>query len=83
MSPKQASRAAGGGASRTAGALTPGRIAMTAVAVLALALVFENTHEVKIRPLVPEVAPPLYGALLATALLGAGRGSRFAVRGRK
>ncbi|MEU0399506.1 DUF1049 domain-containing protein [Streptomyces sp. NPDC006197] len=83
MSPKQASRAAGGGASRTAGALAPGRIAMVAVAVLTLVLIFENTREVKIRLLVPEVTLPLYVALLATALLGAGCGCYFAARRRK
>ncbi|WP_030686519.1 hypothetical protein [Streptomyces globisporus] len=83
MSPKQASRAAGGGASRTAGALTPGRIAMIAVAVLTLVLVFENTREVEIRLPAPESTLPPYVALLATALLGTGCGYRFAARRRK
>ncbi|GGV05840.1 hypothetical protein GCM10010275_52000 [Streptomyces litmocidini] len=83
MSPKWTPRAAGGGKSRWAGALTPGRIAMVAVAVLTLVFIFENTREVRIRLLVPEVTLPLYVALLATALLGAGCGAYFAARRRK
>ncbi|WP_225802197.1 DUF1049 domain-containing protein [Streptomyces sp. NK15101] len=83
MSPKWAPRAAGGGASRWAGALTPGRIAMVAVAVVTLVFIFENTREVRIRLLVPEVTLPLYVALLATALLGAACGYYFAARRRK
>ncbi|MFI1717387.1 DUF1049 domain-containing protein [Streptomyces litmocidini] len=83
MSPKKAPRTAGRGASRTAGALAPGRIAMVAVAVLTLVFVFGDTREVEIRLLVPEVTLPLYVALLATALLGAGCGSYVAARRRK
>ncbi|MFF9852110.1 DUF1049 domain-containing protein [Streptomyces litmocidini] len=83
MSPKWTPRAAGGGESRWAGALTPGRIAMVAVAVPTLVFVFENTREVRIRLLAPEVIPPLYVALLATALLGAGCGVHFVARRRK
>ncbi|GGR24575.1 lipopolysaccharide assembly protein LapA domain-containing protein [Streptomyces roseolus] len=64
------------------GALTPGRIGMAVVAVLLLVFIFENTRDVKIRLLVPEVTMPLYLALLATALLGAACGWYAARRGR-
>ncbi|CAM5496009.1 lipopolysaccharide assembly protein LapA domain-containing protein [Streptomyces narbonensis] len=47
---------------------------MTVVAVLTLVFIFENTREVRIRILIPEVSMPLYLALLATAVLGAGCG---------
>ncbi|MEU5217634.1 DUF1049 domain-containing protein [Streptomyces sp. NPDC020807] len=83
MSPKQTSGASGGGTSRFSGAFTPGRIAMIVVAVLTLVFIFENTREVKIRILIPEVSLPLYVALLATALLGAGLGFYAAARRRK
>ncbi|WP_369147461.1 DUF1049 domain-containing protein [Streptomyces sp. R44] len=84
MSPKQTPRTAGGDtSSRFAGAFTPGRIAMIAVAVLTLVFIFENTREVKIRLLIPEVIMPLYVALLVTALLGAACGYYVAARRRK
>ncbi|MFK0212044.1 lipopolysaccharide assembly protein LapA domain-containing protein [Streptomyces sp. NPDC090298] len=83
MSPKETPPTAGGGTSRLAGAFTPARIAMIAVAVLTLVFIFENTREVTIRLLVPEVTMPLYVALLATAVLGAACGSYFAARRRK
>ncbi|MFB6835608.1 lipopolysaccharide assembly protein LapA domain-containing protein [Streptomyces sp. NPDC056361] len=83
MSRKETPRAAHGSASRFSGAFTPGRIAMIAVAVLTLVFIFENTGEVKIRLLIPEVTMPLYVALLATALLGAACGYYVAARRRK
>ncbi|MEU1231755.1 DUF1049 domain-containing protein [Streptomyces sp. NPDC005828] len=83
MSPKQTPRTSGGGTSRLAGAFTPGRIAMIVVAVLTLVFIFENTREVRIRLLIPEVTMPLYVALLATALLGAACGYYVAARRRK
>ncbi|MFE5910804.1 DUF1049 domain-containing protein [Streptomyces wedmorensis] len=83
MSPKERQRTAHGSTSRFSGAFTPGRIAMTAVAVLTLVFIFENTREVKIRLLIPEVTMPLYVALLATALLGAACGYYAAARRRK
>ncbi|MFE5589525.1 DUF1049 domain-containing protein [Streptomyces sp. NPDC056549] len=83
MSPKQAPRTPGERTSRFTGAFTPGRIAMIAVAVLTLVFIFENTREVKIRLLIPEVTLALYLALLATALLGAACGYSFAARRRK
>ncbi|MFI8324017.1 lipopolysaccharide assembly protein LapA domain-containing protein [Streptomyces sp. NPDC085529] len=63
------------------GAVTPGRIAIAVLAVLLLVFIFENTREVKIRLLIPEVTMPLYLALLATALLGAVCGWYAARRG--
>ncbi|MFF0473212.1 DUF1049 domain-containing protein [Streptomyces sp. NPDC004284] len=83
MSPKHTPRTSGGGTSRFAGAFTPGRIAMIAVVVLTLVFIFENTREVKIRLLIPEVTMALYVALLVAALLGAACGYYFAARRRK
>ncbi|MFE2555762.1 DUF1049 domain-containing protein [Streptomyces sp. NPDC059352] len=83
MSPKETSRTPGGGATRFGGAFTPGRIAMTAVAVLTLVFIFENSGEAGIRILIPEVSMPLYPALLATAVLGAGCGYFPAARRQK
>ncbi|GHG32563.1 DUF1049 domain-containing protein [Streptomyces zaomyceticus] len=79
MSPNETSWTAGGGRSRLAEAFTPSRIGMVVLAVVALARVFENTREVRIRLLSPEVSMPLGPALPATALLGADT----AARGRK
>ncbi|MFD5767828.1 DUF1049 domain-containing protein [Streptomyces sp. NPDC127049] len=63
------------------GAITPGRIGIAVVAVLLLVFIFENTRQVKIRILIPEVTMPLYLALLATALLGGICGWYVARRG--
>ncbi|WP_328941722.1 lipopolysaccharide assembly protein LapA domain-containing protein [Streptomyces sp. NBC_00250] len=83
MSPKETSRTTDGGRSRFTEALTPGRIGMMALAVITLVFIFQNTREVKIRLLIPEVTMPLYLALLATALLGAACGYYAAARRRK
>ncbi|MFF0273791.1 MULTISPECIES: lipopolysaccharide assembly protein LapA domain-containing protein [unclassified Streptomyces] len=83
MSPKEASRTSRGGGSRFTEAMTPGRIAMAALAVVTLVFIFQNTREVKIRILVPEVTMPLYLALLATAVVGAACGFYAAARRRK
>ncbi|MFB6527276.1 lipopolysaccharide assembly protein LapA domain-containing protein [Streptomyces sp. NPDC056399] len=83
MSPNETSRASGGGGSRFAEALTPGRIGMAVLAIVTLVFIFQNTREVKIRLLVPEVSMPLYLALLATALTGAACGGYAAARRRK
>ncbi|MFJ8660745.1 DUF1049 domain-containing protein [Streptomyces sp. NPDC093795] len=83
MSPKETSRAPGGSRSRFTEALTPGRIAMIALAVITLVFIFQNTRQVKIRLLIPEVTTPLYLALLATALIGLACGFYFAARRRK
>ncbi|MFJ6521713.1 putative integral membrane protein [Streptomyces filamentosus] len=78
MSPKDT---AGTKRGERLGAITPGRIAIAVVAVLLLVFIFENTREVKIRLLIPEVTMPLYLALLATALLGGLCGWYVARRG--
>ncbi|MFD3724223.1 lipopolysaccharide assembly protein LapA domain-containing protein [Streptomyces sp. NPDC058671] len=82
MSPKETSRASGGGGSRLTEALTPGRIAMLALAVMTLVFIFQNTGQVRIRLLVPVVTMPLYLALLATTLIGVACGFSFAARRR-
>ncbi|GHG31245.1 lipopolysaccharide assembly protein LapA domain-containing protein [Streptomyces filamentosus] len=78
MSPKDT---AGTKRGERLGGVTPGRIAIAVVAVLLLVFIFENTREVKIRLLIPEVTMPLYLALLATALLGGLCGWYVARRG--
>ncbi|MEU3606647.1 lipopolysaccharide assembly protein LapA domain-containing protein [Streptomyces sp. NPDC035033] len=78
MSPKDT---AGTKRGERLGAVTPGRIAIAVVAVLLLVFIFENTRQVEIRLLIPEVTMPLYLALLATALLGALCGWYVARRG--
>ncbi|MEU6929544.1 lipopolysaccharide assembly protein LapA domain-containing protein [Streptomyces sp. NPDC046385] len=70
-------------AARADGLFTPGRIAIGVVLVLLLVFIFENTRQVRIRLLIPEVSMPLYLALLATALLGAVCGSYATARRRK
>ncbi|WP_282693444.1 lipopolysaccharide assembly protein LapA domain-containing protein [Streptomyces sp. CC208A] len=77
MSPKDTA----GRKRERAGTITPGRIAIALVAVLLLVFIFENTGDVRIRLLIPEVTMPLYLALLATALLGALCGWYVARRG--
>ncbi|WP_431041482.1 DUF1049 domain-containing protein [Streptomyces sp. P1-3] len=52
------------------GELTPRRITALAAAVIALVFVFENTKEVEIRLLIPEVTMPLWLALLAVGVVG-------------
>ncbi|GAA2256474.1 hypothetical protein GCM10010232_52570 [Streptomyces amakusaensis] len=74
MSAKQAPRT---GKSRAAEWFTPSRIAVTVLAVLAIVFIFENTREVKIRLLIPEVTMPLYLALLAMFVIGALCGAYF------
>ncbi|MER5963912.1 DUF1049 domain-containing protein [Streptomyces sp. NPDC002057] len=83
MSPTETPRAPGGGGSRFAESFTPGRIAMVAVAILTLVFIFENTRQVRIRILIPEVTMPVYVALLVTALLGGACGYSLAARRRK
>lgn len=80
MSPKDT---ASSGKSRMAGKFTPGRIAMLVLAVLVIVFIFENTQEVKIRLLIPEVSMPMYLALAAVAVIGAACGGYFATRRRK
>ncbi|MEU6391585.1 LapA family protein [Streptomyces sp. NPDC046939] len=68
MSPKDSVSSDKGGGS---GAFTPARIAVLVLAVAVVVFIFENTREVRIRLLVPEVTMPLYMALLAVAVIGA------------
>ncbi|MEU9101473.1 LapA family protein [Streptomyces sp. NPDC048361] len=67
MSPRGESRST---QDRAGGLVTPGRIAVLVLAVLALVFIFENTRRVKIRLLIPEVTMPLYLALLAVFVVG-------------
>ena len=57
--------------------LTPARISVLLLAVLALIFIFENTRDTRIRLLIPEVTMPLWMALLATAIIGALCGAYF------
>jgi uncharacterized integral membrane protein len=76
MSPKTTERVTTSGGGWRA-ALTPGRVAVLLLAVLALIFIFENTRSTKIRLLIPEVSVPLWTALLATALIGSLCGAYF------
>ncbi|WP_097274727.1 LapA family protein [Streptomyces sp. TLI_55] len=75
MSPKTS--ASGGTAGGKQSAVTPARIVVLLLAVLALIFIFENTGETKIRLLIPEVTMPLWMALLATGVIGALCGAYF------
>lgn len=57
MRPRQGSGGARGGVSTW---LTPARITVVAIAILAVVFIFQNTRHVKIRLLIPEVTMPLY-----------------------
>ncbi|WP_394429106.1 LapA family protein [Streptomyces sp. SGAir0957] len=80
MSPKDSVSSDKSGGS---GTFTPARIAVLVLAVLVLVFIFENTREVKIRLLVPEVTMPLWGALLTVAVIGAICGGYAVARRRK
>ncbi|WP_433893589.1 DUF1049 domain-containing protein [Streptomyces sp. CA-111067] len=62
--------------------LTPARIVVAVLGVLALVFIFENTRRIKIRLLIPEVTMPLWAALLLTFLIG-GLCGLFARRSRR
>ncbi|NEA98242.1 LapA family protein [Streptomyces sp. SID13726] len=62
------------------GAVTPARVVVLLLAVLALIFIFENTRATRIRLLIPEVTMPLWMALLATAVIGALCGAYFMKR---
>jgi uncharacterized integral membrane protein len=51
--------------------MTAGKITVLVLAVLALVFIFENTRQIKIRLLIPEVTMPLWIALLITFVIGA------------
>jgi uncharacterized integral membrane protein len=88
MSPKTSRSGSGGGRTgvRSGGRtgardlMTPGRVAVVALAVLALIFIFENTRTTEIRLLIPEVTMPLWMALLGTAVIGALCGAYFMKR---
>ncbi|GLW49567.1 hypothetical protein Stsp02_52280 [Streptomyces sp. NBRC 14336] len=84
MSPKTTETGTGTG--RKGGhrnpALTPGRIAVLVLAVLALIFIFQNTQETEIRLLIPVVTMPLWTALLGMAVIGALCGAYFMRRRR-
>ncbi|MDX2545600.1 LapA family protein [Streptomyces sp. WI04-05B] len=84
MSPKtfESGGSAGGRASGARGLLTPARVAVGALALLALIFIFENTRATRIRLLIPEVTMPLWMALLGTAVIGALCGAYFMRRRR-
>ncbi|MFG1811819.1 DUF1049 domain-containing protein [Streptomyces sp. NPDC049040] len=50
--------------------MTPGRIVVLVLGLLALVFVFENTRDVRIRLIGPEVTMPLWLALLITLVIG-------------
>ncbi|MFC8506587.1 LapA family protein [Streptomyces sp. NPDC057411] len=81
MSPKETTST--GRPARTGGLVTPGRIAIAVVVVLLLVFIFENTRQVRIRLLIPEVSMPLYLALLGTTLIGGACGYLAAARRRR
>ncbi|UQI47037.1 DUF1049 domain-containing protein [Streptomyces sp. HU2014] len=84
MSSRPKGPAAGGASGgRLRELATPGRIALLAVAVLALVFVFENTRHVKIRIIGPEVSMPLWLALAAMLVVGWLLGRYVSVRGRR
>lgn len=62
--------------------MTPGRVAVLVLAVLALVFIFQNTRHTRIRLLIPEVTMPLSTALLAAAAIGSFFGAYFMRRRR-
>ncbi|WP_367319881.1 DUF1049 domain-containing protein [Streptomyces sp. HUAS ZL42] len=80
MSPK--THESGGRKTRRGPEITPARITVLVLAVLALIFIFENTHETEIRLLIPLVTMPLWSALLAVGVIGALVGAFFMNRRR-
>ncbi|MDG4864015.1 DUF1049 domain-containing protein [Streptomyces sp. T-3] len=78
MSPNASSNDGG----KKTGMLTPGRLTVAGLGILALIFIFENTRNTKIRLLIPEVTMPLWMALLGTGLIGALCGA-YLIRRRK
>ncbi|MGW6398240.1 DUF1049 domain-containing protein [Streptomyces sp. NPDC055134] len=76
MSPKDT---ASSDRSGVTGTFTPGRIAVVVLVVLVV-FIFENTRQVRIRPLLPEASMPLHPALGAVAVIGAICGGCFISR---
>ncbi|MGW0840625.1 lipopolysaccharide assembly protein LapA domain-containing protein [Streptomyces sp. NPDC002787] len=71
MSPKTSDRVRTHGRKRWGDLLTPGRVIVGVLAVLALVFVFQNTQHTEIQLLVSEVTMPLWLALLGTGAIGA------------
>jgi uncharacterized integral membrane protein len=80
MSPKTSE--SGGKTGSRGRALTPARITVLVLAVLALIFIFENTRAIKVRLLIPEVTMPLWMVLLGTGVIGALCGAYFMKRRR-
>lgn len=78
--PKASHRAETPGRGRWGELLSPGRVIVGVLAVLALVFIFENTRHTEIRLLIPEVTMPLWMALLGTGLIGALCGAYFMKR---
>jgi uncharacterized integral membrane protein len=78
----ESGRKAGGLRGGPGGALTPARVTVVVLVVLALIFIFENTRETEIRLLVPLVTMPLWLALLAMGVIGALFGAFFMRRRR-
>ncbi|KFF96051.1 LapA family protein [Streptomyces europaeiscabiei] len=82
MSPKTTERVGTHRRKRWGDLLTPGRVVVGVLAVLALVFIFQNTQNTEIQLLVTEVTMPLWMALLGTALVGALFGAFFMRRRR-
>jgi uncharacterized integral membrane protein len=82
MSAKKTPRVGTHGRKRWSETLTPGRVVVGLLAVLALVFVFQNTQSTDIQLLVSEVTMPLWLALLGTGLVGAVCGAYFMRRHR-
>ncbi|MEU4610129.1 DUF1049 domain-containing protein [Streptomyces umbrinus] len=80
MSPKTSESSGGVGKAGGGKLMTPGRVSVIALGVLALIFIFENTRATKIRLLIPEVTMPLWMALLGTTVIGALCGAYFMKR---
>ena len=79
MSPKT-SESGGKAGGKGRAVMTPTRVIVLLLAVLALIFIFENTGATRIRILIPEVTMPLWMALLATGAIGALCGAYFMKR---
>ncbi|MFI7411961.1 DUF1049 domain-containing protein [Streptomyces sp. NPDC049627] len=62
--------------------LTPRRITVLVLVVIALVFIFENTDDTEIRLLIPLVTMPLWLALLGVGVIGALCGALFMSRRR-
>ncbi|MBA0052189.1 DUF1049 domain-containing protein [Streptomyces sp. AJS327] len=70
MNPRRSGSRIGVAERGDGGLLTPRRITVAVVTVLALIFVFENTGRTRIRLLIPEVTLPLWVALLGMGFIG-------------